>query len=96
MIDFDARVKAASLNSQKKKIANVTVQMKRHLVPETNKPIAPITKENIIEKLQKQWKIELQPEQLELLAPLDRYGKFELPVRLEGMSTLLHVNITQR
>lgn len=96
MIDFDARAKAASLNSQKKKISSVTVQMKRHFVVETNKPIAPITKENIIEKLQKQWKIELQPEQLDLFAPLDRYGKFELPVRLEGMTTLLHVNVTQR
>jgi len=96
MIDFDARARVASLNSQKKKISSVSVLIKRHLIAETSKLIAPVSKDNIIEKLRKQWKIELKPDQLELITPIDRYGKFELPVKLEGVATVLHVNITQR
>lgn len=95
-IDFDAREKVAALARHTKKIGSVTVLLKRHLVPETQKPIAPVSKENVLEKLAKQHKIELKPEQLDLAAPIDRYGKFELPVSIEGRTTLLHINITQR
>lgn len=70
--------------------------MKRHLVPETQKPITLITKENILEKLKKQHNMTLAPEQVDLPAPIDRYGKFDLPVKIEGLSTNLKVNIQQR
>lgn len=70
--------------------------MKRHVIPETQKPIAVVTKENILEKLKKQHNITLTPDQIELSAPLDRLGKFDLPVKLEGLSTSLKLTIHQR
>lgn len=70
--------------------------MKRHLSLDTQKPVALISKENILEKLKKQHNMTLAPEQVELAAPIDRYGKFDLPVKIEGLSTTLKVNIQQR
>lgn len=82
--------------AQRKKIAGVTVLLKRQIIVETQKPMALVTKADVLEKLKKQHNMTLTPAQVELPAPLDRYGKFDLPVQLEGVSTTLKINIQQR
>ena len=95
-IDYEARTRAAALKTQTKRIASVKVLIKRHMVEETKKPIHPVSKQNIIEKLEKQHKIILSADQIELAAPIERYGNYTLPISFSGVSTQLQVNIGQR
>jgi ribosomal protein L9 len=66
------------------------------MVEDTQKPLHPVSKENIIEKLLKQHRIQLTPEQIELAAPIERYGNYTLPVSFSGVTAQLQVNIGQR
>ena len=66
------------------------------MIPESKKLIANVSKENIVEKLMKQHKIELRPDQLTMDAPLERYGRFEIPVKIEDLQTTLKVQVQER
>lgn len=62
-----------SADKLKKKIAKLTVAMKRHqVVP--GKMIAPVTAANIAEKMLKQHKLEFKPEQILLSLPIASYA----------------------
>jgi len=96
-IDYAARERAKQVELAKKRLGKVVVIMKRHLV-QRDPPIlhAPVSKENIVEKLWKQHKIQFDTEHLALPEPLKSLGEFKIPVAVAGTQIPLTVKIVPR
>jgi ribosomal protein L9 len=57
---------------------------------------APVTADNIVEKLWLQHKIQLAKDQLDLEAPISQLGTFSVPVKLEDIDVPLKVRVQAR
>jgi len=94
-IDYEKRKKMKELLKAKKRLSKVEVLMKRHLV--SPKVLhAPVSAENIVEKLKRQHKIELSADQLDLSAPITQLGTFNVPVKIEQAFVDLKVRVQAR
>lgn len=78
----------------RKRLKKIVVQMKRHLMPDGTLH-SPVSCENIVEKLAKQYKIEVPADQL-LTEPLTSYGKHAVKAVIRGINCEIFVNIERR
>lgn len=76
-----------SVKEAKKKLAKITVEFKRATLS-NGQMVASVTKENIIEKTYKQHRIQLTPEQIELMEPINNIGFLQVPIMIEGTTTI--------
>jgi ribosomal protein L9 len=69
----------------------------RHVEPGATKPHNEVTRQQIIDKISKNFDVQLSPEQLELDAPITELGDRVLPVHLErGYSCSLVLTVEAR
>ena len=91
-----ALLERSKLQAQlQKRLKKIVVLMKRHKMPDGSLH-APVRPENIIEKLGKQHKINIEREQLLLDADLLNYGKHTVRVLLNGVECDLVVKVDTR
>jgi ribosomal protein L9 len=57
---------------------------------------APVTADNIIEKLWLQHKIQLAKDQVNLNSPISQVGTYSVPVRLQDIDVALKVRVQGR
>jgi len=96
-IDLAQREKDQQLAKAKKRLSNVVVEMKRHLVSMNPQTLhAGVSRENIAEKLWKQHKIRLRPEDIKIASPYTTLGTFTVPVTFASVEVPLKVTIAKR
>ncbi|ELR15211.1 ribosomal protein L9, Nterminal domain containing protein [Acanthamoeba castellanii str. Neff] len=97
-IDYEKRQKLQELAKAKKRLSKVEVLMKRQIIQVQPEQIlhAPVTADNIVEKLWLQHKIQLAKDQLDLEAPISQLGTFSVPVKLEDIDVPLKVRVQAR
>lgn len=94
-IDYAAKERAKMLEKAKKKISKIVVEVKRHEVS-PGVLHSNVTPKVIAEKLYKQHRIELDPSNIKLSAPLSKFGRHEVVVDLGGVEGILNVNVVKR
>jgi len=81
----------------KRRLSKVIVSMKRHLVSKAPPVLhAPISVENIVEKLWRQHQIKLEPQQFQLPQPIKELGLHSVIVAMAGGEIKLKVKVDSR
>jgi ribosomal protein L9 len=78
-----------------RRLANVVVYMKRQLKPD-GELHAPVTAENISEKLYEQHALVIPPSDIHLPDPIAKYGNHIVPVHFGGNELTLKLSLTRR
>merc|ERR1712188_167 len=95
VIDYEARDRERRLELAKKRIAKVTVQMKRQQMPDGDMH-APVRAEQIRRSLMRQHQLELNVSDILLPEPLNRCGEHAVRVRFPDFVGQLTVTINKR
>eukprot|EP01121_Diplochlamys_sp_Union-15-3_P011703 TRINITY_DN3422_c0_g1_i2.p1 TRINITY_DN3422_c0_g1~~TRINITY_DN3422_c0_g1_i2.p1 ORF type:complete len:186 (+),score=21.17 TRINITY_DN3422_c0_g1_i2:43-600(+) len=96
-INFEERERKKQILIAKKRLTKVELIVKRHIDPETkSKKCNEITRENLCEKMWKQYQIILQPEQIKLKSPLSELGNYIISVDLGGADTTFRLSVIKR
>jgi len=91
----EERLRRIAAEKAQKKLSKVKVIVKRHIMPDGSLH-APVSRENISEKLFLQYRIELNPTEILLDTPLIALGDVKVKVLMAGNEVILPVSIIKR
>eukprot|EP00164_Ancoracysta_twista_P006650 GFYU01009298.1.p1 GENE.GFYU01009298.1~~GFYU01009298.1.p1 ORF type:complete len:185 (+),score=20.22 GFYU01009298.1:46-600(+) len=82
--------------SMRKRLSTANIHFKRHVEKGAEKPKGVVTVENIIDAVYKQIQMELPPDSITLLRPLQTIGDHKITVTLDDTPVYLSVSIQKR
>merc|ERR1711934_966769 len=82
LIDYEAREREKELKAAKKRVDKIVVKFKRQKLDDGSLH-APVTANNVSDKLARQYQIRLEPERVRIGKEIARYGEHEVRVMIE-------------